>query len=68
MNKLFTTPRIPELIISYPFGGMIGRPRWRKNNHEESGLRSPSGTVGPRGVAGGMARTTQTALSGESDW
>ena len=23
MNKLFTTPRIPELIISYPCGGMI---------------------------------------------
>ena len=45
MNKLFTTPRIQELIISYPFGGMIRRPRWRKNNHEESGLRSPRGTA-----------------------
>ena len=45
MNEPFTTPQIPELIISYPFGGNIGRPSWRKNNHEESGLRSPSGTA-----------------------
>ena len=46
MNKMFTTPRIPELIISYPCGGMIGRPKWRKkNNHEESVLRSPRGTA-----------------------
>jgi hypothetical protein len=46
MNIQFTTPRIPELIISYPFGGMIGRPSGgKKNNHEESGLRSPSGTA-----------------------
>ena len=45
MNIQFTTPRIPELIISYPYGGMIGQPSWRKNNHEESGLRSPSGTA-----------------------
>ena len=22
MNELFTTPQIPELIISYPFGGI----------------------------------------------
>ena len=42
MNEPFTTPQIPELIISYPFGGNIGQPSWRKNNHEESGLRSPS--------------------------
>ena len=57
MNEPFTTPQIPELIISYPFGGNISRP----NNHVESGLRSPKGKVW-------MARTTQTALPGESDW
>ena len=45
MNEPFTTPQIPELIISYLFGGNIGRPRWRKNNHVESGLRSPRGTA-----------------------
>ena len=45
MNIQFTTSRIPELIISYLCGGMIGQPSWRKNNHEESGLRSPRGTA-----------------------
>ena len=45
MNEPFTTPQIPELIISYPFRGNIRRPSWRKNNQEESGLRSPRGTA-----------------------
>ena len=66
MNKMFTTPRIPELIISYPCGGMIGRPKWRKKITTRRA--ACAAREGPRGVAGGMARTTQTALPGESDW
>ena len=66
MNKLFTTPRIPELIISYPFGGMIGRPKWRKKITTRRA--ACAAREGPRVVAVRAAQTMETALLGESDW
>ena len=66
MNKLFTTPRIPELIISYPCGGMIGRPKWRKKITTRRAACAAQ--EGPRGVAVRTARRTRTVRLGESDW
>ena len=67
MNKLFTTPRIPELIISYP--GVRRYDRATEVEKKITTMRvSCVAREGPRGVAIRTARRTRTDRLGESDW